>query len=474
MNESAKPAPTSQQAAILDKVKGTDDNIMVRARAGTGKTTMLEMIDAAQRSLPALLICFNKSIATEAERRMKPTTTVRTFNSLGHRVWSEYCSKRLTLNKNKIRDIFKALVDDSPRNDRKHMWSLYDQTTSVVNMARSVGYIPSGHAKESKRLAAFQDVEYRLEETLLPGVQYLADEILTESIRQAYEGVIDFTDQAYMPSLFGGNYPSFPLVMIDEYQDLSPVNRAMVAKLCRHSRQIGVGDEAQSIYEFRGADVSAMPSAVEQFGMVVLPLSVSFRCPSNITDNVRWRVPDIRASREGGTVTHGSIYDVDAGATVICRYNAPLVTLAMDCLHQGFRVDVAGIDIGGRVIRLLEKLGPDTLTQTQTLDAINHWEAERESLDSRTASDTAECLRVFARHGATLAQAIAYARHIFESVDGEIRFMSGHRSKGLEFDRVYHLDADTIRSGGQEDNIRYVIDTRSKETLTYISSNRRR
>lgn len=473
MNESAKPAPTPQQAAILDKVKGTNDNIMVRARAGTGKTTMLEMIDAAQRSLPALLICFNKSIADEATRRMKATTTVRTFNSLGHRIWSDYCSKRLTLNKNKIRDIFKALVDEAPRNERKEMWSLYDQTTTAVNRARSVGYIPDRHAKGSKSLCSFRDVEKRLDETLLPGVQVLVDDILTTSISQAYEGVIDFTDQAYMPSLFGGNYPSFPLVMIDEYQDLSPVNRAMVAKLCRHSRQIGVGDEAQSIYEFRGADTAAMPDAVEQFSMEVMPLSVSFRCPSNITDNVRWRVPDIRASRDGGSVLRGSIHDIDLGSTVICRYNAPLIHTAMELLQRGVRVDVAGVDIGAKIIRLLGKLGDDSMAQSAVLHAIDDWQSERESLDSKTAADTAECMKVFARHGRTLAQAIAYAKHIFEATEGEIQFMSGHRSKGLEFDRVYHLDSETIRPGGQEDNIRYVIDTRTKDTLIYISSDRR-
>lgn len=465
--------PTPQQAAILEKVKSTNDNVMIRARAGTGKTTMLSMIDAAQKSLPALLICFNKSIATEAERRMKATTTVRTFNSLGHRIWSDYCSKRLTLNKNKIRDIFKQMVDDTPRNDRKHMWSLYDQVTATVNMARSVGYIPTNHAKAAKTLCNFAEVERRLEETLLAGTEYLTNEILTESIRQAYEGIIDFTDQAYMPSLFGGNYPSFPLVMIDEYQDLSPVNRAMVAKLCRHSRQIGVGDEAQSIYEFRGADTAAMPDAVDQFSMDVMPLSVSFRCPSNITDNVRWRVPDIMASRDGGSVIHGSIHDIDIGSTVICRYNAPLIHTAMDLLQKGIRVDVAGVDIGAKIIRLLGKLGDESMPQSAVLSAIDDWQAERESLDSKTAADTAECMKVFARHGRTLAQAIAYARHIFEAQDGEIRFMSGHRSKGLEFDRVYHLDSETIRPGGQEDNIRYVIDTRTKDALIYISSDRR-
>lgn len=465
-----KPAPTEQQSDILEAVQATDENIMIRARAGTGKTTMLEMIDAAQKATPTLLICFNKSIATEAERRMKATTMVRTFNGLGHRIWSDYCSRRLTLNKNKIRDIFKAIAEEAPKSERKEMWSLYDQVTTAVNMSRSIGYIPKDHAKGAKTLCDFADVERRLDETLLPGVQFLTDEILIESIRQAYEGVIDFTDQAYMPALFGGNYPSFPLVMIDEYQDLSPVNRAMVAKLCRHSRQIGVGDEAQSIYEFRGADTNAMPDAVDQFSMAVMPLSVSFRCPSNITDNVRWRVPDIRSSRDGGSVSHGSIHDVDVGSTVICRYNAPLVHLAMDLLQRGSRVDVAGVDIGARIIRLLNKLGPDTLTQAQVMESIDHWESERESLDSKTATDTAECMRVFARHGRTLAQAIAYAKHIFEATEGEIKFMSGHRSKGLEFDRVYHLDAHKIKSTPQDLNLKYVADTRTKDTLIYISS----
>ena len=113
------------------------------------------------------------------------------------------------------------------------------------------------------------------------------------------------------------------------------------------------------------------------------------------------------------------------------------------------------------------------MSQAATLSAIDDWQSERESLDSKTAADTAECMKVFARHGRTLAQAIAYAKHIFEATSGEIQFMSGHRSKGLEFDRVYHLDSETIRPGGQEDNIRYVIDTRTKDTLIYISSDRR-
>jgi len=462
--------PTDEQTAILDAVKGSKQSLMVRARAGCGKTTILEMIDHAEKSQPYLLMCFNKAIATEAEKRMRSATTVRTFNSLGHKIWAAAVDRRLTLNKKKIVEIFRSIVDEASRGDRAYLWSMYDSVLAATSIARNIGYIPPTHARASKSLCDFSAVERLLDETLLPDAPALIDKILNLSIARAYHGEIDFTDQVYMPALFGGTYPSFPVVLVDEYQDLSPVNRAMVRCLCKHSRQIGVGDEAQAIYEFRGADVRAMPDAIEQFNMVTLPLSTSFRCPSAITENVHWHVPDIRSAKSGGVVARGNVQTIEDNSAVICRYNAPLIALAMDLLSQGRKVDVAGVDIGARIIRLTNKLGDESMTQAQTLDAIEHWEAERDSLDNKSAKDTAECMRVFARHGKSLGGAIAYAKHIFQASGGTIHFMSGHRAKGLEFDSVYHLNSEDIRPGGQEQNIHYVIDTRPKERLTYIRS----
>jgi DNA helicase-2/ATP-dependent DNA helicase PcrA len=464
--------PTPEQSAILSAVRDSTSNIMIRARAGCGKTSTLELIDRAETKLPYLLICFNKTIAAEAKLRMRPSTTVKTFNGLGHSIWGDFCGKKLKLNPQKILQIYREIVDDADKSERKHLWSLYDAVKSAVDMARSLGYIPDNHAKASKRLVGFNTVERHLDETLLAEARGLVDKILVESIRLAYDGSIDFNDQVYMPALFGGLYPTFPVVLIDEYQDLSPVNRAMVGKLCRHSRQIGVGDEAQAIYEFRGADADAMPKAIEEFGMQVLPLSTSFRCPEAITSNVHWHVPDIRSFSPGGIVETSENFSIQPNSAVICRYNAPLLKLAMELLSSGHKVDVAGVDIGNRVIKLLTKLGDESLSQAAVLSAIADWQAERESLDSKSAADTADCLRVFARHGRTLGTAIAYAKHIFESSTGEIRFMSGHRSKGLEFDHVYHLNSSSIGPGGQEPNIYYVIDTRPKSRLTYIEMER--
>jgi len=461
--------PTIEQQNILDAVQSTKANLMIRARAGCGKSATLKLIDRVA-SGPVLVICFNRAIKESAiaSGEFRPSTTINNFNSIGHKIWADYCGKRLTLDKQKILNIFRAIVEEAPRGERKALWSFYDSVSSAVNMARSVGYIPDTHARSSRRLVEFSGLESRLDETLLPDARGLIDRILNLSIAQAYSGVIDFNDQVYMPALFGGTYPMFPLVMIDEYQDLSPVNRAMVAKLCRHSRQIGVGDEAQAIYEFRGADATAMPDAAESFRMEILPLSISFRCPSAITSNVHWHVPDIRSANVGGHVSRVSNISIRPDTAVICRYNAPLLHMALAMIHQGAKVDLAGVDIGARILKLLGKLGSEDMTQAQTLSAIDDWAAEKESMDSRSAADLAESMRVFARHGKSLGQAIAYAQHVFGSTEGEIRFMSGHRAKGLEFENVYHLNASAIKSGGQEQNIHYVIDTRSSDRLTYI------
>jgi len=124
----------------------------------------------------------------------------------------------------------------------------------------------------------------------------------------------------------------------------------------------------------------------------------------------------------------------------------------------------------------MKKLGSDEMSKSQTLSAIADWEAEKLDKESTTASDLAACMRVFAEHGSSLAQAISYAEHVLAQ-KGKIRMMTGHKSKGLEFDYVIHLDSWLVRSGhrgapasDQDKNLDYVISTRSKDTLVEIAS----
>jgi ATP-dependent exoDNAse (exonuclease V) beta subunit len=53
---------------------------------------------------------------------------------------------------------------------------------------------------------------------------------------------------------------------------------------------------------------------------------------------------------------------------------------------------------------------------------------------------------------------------------GRIKLMTGHKAKGLEFNRVFFLDRYLLQKKGQDLNVRYVIETRAREALYYVDS----
>jgi hypothetical protein len=72
----------------------------------------------------------------------------------------------------------------------------------------------------------------------------LARTILARSVDQSFEGIISFDDQIYMPSMYNGQFPRYGLTLIDEAQDLSPMNHIMVNR-ASGGRLIVVGDPKQ-------------------------------------------------------------------------------------------------------------------------------------------------------------------------------------------------------------------------------------
>jgi superfamily I DNA/RNA helicase len=245
----------------------------------------------------------------------------------------------------------------------------------------------------------------------------------------------------------------------------------MLKKLVK-DRFMGVGDPWQSIYGFRGAMQGGMAHAKTTFACKELDLSVSFRCPQAIVENAQWRVPHFKWIKEGGYVERLSSLcasDIDDGATILCRNNAPLFTTALRLLALGRGVNVSGSELGPKIVGIMKKFGDETLSRHGVLAAINEWEAIKTAKKSKTAMDMADCMRVFAEHGTDLGQAIRYAEHLFNQ-SGTIRLMTGHKSKGLEFDTVYILDSWLLSEEEQDLNLRYVMQTRSKDKLYEIDS----
>ena len=311
----------------------------------------------------------------------------------------------------------------------------------------------------------------------------IVDDALLRSITAAYEGGIDYDDQIYMPVIFGGPWPRFPLVIIDEAQDLSPLNHEMLSRLVTR-RLIAVGDPWQSIYAFRGAVCNGMTALRERFSMIDLPLSVTFRVPKKGVERANARVPHFVAALANpagqvDTLSTWSAADIPAKAAIICRNNAPLISLAFKLLRGGRAIKLVGMDIGAGLVRVLRKLGPLDMQAAAVHDAIEAW-AERELRAARRSTgaiyDRAECLHALCEGRTSLGDAIASAEDLFKR-EGPIQLLSGHKAKGLEWPIVFHLDPWRIPSKfalagealEQELNVRHVIETRFKERLVLVN-----
>jgi len=461
--------PTEEQAYILDLVKHTQGHLLIRAYAGTGKSATLRMISLASQG-PILYLVFSKANKEEAEKEFPSHCAVKTFNGLGHGVWGKATGKKLVIDRNKVRDIVGEILKELPKGQRNEAWDNYWEVIAAVGMAKNIGYVPPSMTA-LRGLATQEEFYARLEERPSALARSIIDAALQVSIKTAYQGLIDFDDQVYMSALFGGAFPSYPLVLVDEKQDLNPCNHVMLDKL-RGSRLVGVGDDAQSIYAFRGAVPGGMYRFKSKFKAEEATLSVSFRCPEEVVKNAKWRVQDFKWVKPGGIVASlGRLptSEIADDAAIICRNNAPLFALAFKLLATGRSVRVSGSDIGPKLVGIMRKLGDENSRRGEVLGLIDSWLQAKLAKGSTTAEDMAACMRIFAEQGETLSQAVAYASHLFKQT-GKLQLLTGHKAKGLEFDVVYHLDPQLIRQDQQDLNLRYVIQTRSAREYYEVQS----
>jgi superfamily I DNA/RNA helicase len=473
--------PTDEQVAIVEAATQTTDNLLISALAGAAKSSTLELIAWAMPKVDMLYLAFNKNTADEMKAKqdkgkLPPNFTAQTLNSLGHRAWASAIGRRLTLQKDKCGEILKGLIDDLPSEERTAAWESYGTLLRMVSHAKGAGHVPDSIAEMRKntRLMSDEQLIDSLDEILSPLERDLLLRTLRQSMDLAFEGTVDFNDQLLMPTVFRASFPPINLILVDESQDLSLLNHAMLQKLFRR-RIIAVGDQNQAIYAFRGAHEEGMAELKARFSMRELTLSTTFRCPPAIVEHVRWRAPHIQAwsghpfPGEVRRPLAWSLSDIPEGAAVICRNNAPLFGLAVALLKSGRYPKLWGNDIGAGLLKVMQKFGPGTLTQAQAQTKLREWRAAQEKrVKNKSAlADKVSCIAVFLDAGPTLGDAIAYAEHIFRS-QGKINLMTGHKSKGHEFDHVFFLEEHLLRDEGQDLNLRYVICTRAKQTLTYI------
>lgn len=480
---------TPEQVAILEATRSTRDNLLVQALAGAAKTSTLVRIAEVLPGRPILSVAFNKRIADEMTARLPQHCVAKTLNAIGHRAWGEFTGQRLTLQRDKTADILRGI--DLSKGETEALREAFGDVVQLAKRAKLFGYVPEDRYEEALHLIDRETLEEVLaEEEYDPFAWALLDTVLIKSIDQSYRGTIDYDDQLYMSTLFGAQLPRFPLTLVDEAQDLSPLNHQMIAHLVGDRRIIAVGDSFQSIYGFRGAVSDGMNVLRHRFQMKEFRLSISFRCPKAIIRAARKRAPYMQWAENA---PEGEIVDLTRSSgqsylwgpelfprscAVICRNNAPLLSLGLRLLRAGRAVQLRGFDISKRLVKTLREFGDHTMPREELLDHLARWKQHKLAegkLAEASIEDRYACLVVFASATENLGGAIAHAERLF-TAEGPIELLSGHKSKGLEWDSVFHLDPWRVPSKyatsgealEQELNLEYVITTRAKHSLTLI------
>jgi ATP-dependent helicase/nuclease subunit A len=119
----------------------------------------------------------------------------------------------------------------------------------------------------------------------------------TDAAYQAHKrevGVVDFVDQEVMalgllrtPSVRAAIDGQIDLVLIDEFQDTSPIQLALFLELARLAPEsIWVGDPKQAIFGFRGTDPSLMDAAIESLSSPRLDAELVERATARVGRDV--------------------------------------------------------------------------------------------------------------------------------------------------------------------------------------------
>lgn len=468
--------PTPEQQTIIAAARDTTDNLLISALAGAAKTSTLVLIAKTLRNTPMLCLAFNKAIQVEMTERLPSTAVALTLNSLGARTWTKQTGRRIPLNKSKVYDLVKLHIDTKlKKGEKDEALESMGELIRSIGSGKTAGYVPTGTFEHAKPLMNDDEFFDWLDDIPTALGESIIRDVTVDSIHDAFHVCLDFNDQIFMPTIFPAQFPQYPVVLVDEAQDLSALNHTMLAQIAK-KRLIAVGDECQAIYGFRGAHENSMELLHEKFDMLQYELTVSFRCPVAVVEEARWRAPAMQYPdwATPGSIRHLSSWDAETipdNSFVLCRNNAPLFTLAMRLLRSGRFPTLRGNEIGKLLLKDMRKFGASKMPKAELYKEIAAWELKKQKKSRSPAqiTDKANCMRVFAANGKTLGDAIAYGEHLINS-SGPIHLMTGHKAKGLEKDNVFILDKFLLAPHGQDRNLLYVMQTRSQRALTYINS----
>lgn len=457
-------------------------HLVVRARAGCGKTTTIVQGANMAPESSILLCAYNKKIAEELSGRVNnPKATVKTLHSVGYaavrRFWEGMGCDFTTGRADALAE--RVCGAKAP-----------DAIKRLVSKLHTKGREITPHATQPGPLAQLA-IQFDLE----PDEQwngtgydmaYVEKKALEAMELAANEKpqTIDGADMIFLPVRNGWLTKQYDLVVVDEAQDMTTAQLEIAQGVCK-GRICVVGDDRQAIYGFRGADSKSLDRLKTELQAKELGLTTTYRCGQVIVALAAQIVADFQCGAEH----QGEIQVIQddkltatagPGDFILSRLNAPLVSTAMSLLRAGKRTQVAGKDIGKGLITLVYKLkGKNVSDFLKKVAAWQQKETDRALKANReekveAIKDQADMLIDLADGAKNMNEITARIEALFTDDGlgqaGVITCSSVHRSKGLEANRVFVLKSTLKNHSEEEMNIQYVAITRAKQTLVWVIS----
>ena len=496
------------QLNVFNAIEHGNKNIAINAVAGSGKTTTI--IEACKRikgdERDVIFLAFNKLIVEELKGKLKDIANVSTLHSFGFSVlkklynfpeYHQYIKVDSWKYQKYVRDnVFSLSRIITPTTDAAKVFGFCCNVSKIYSLAR-VNLIKHSDNDLSK-LRSLCDT-YNIM-TIFDEIE-VCNIMLEDAYKMPKDLVIDYTDMIVLPLTHKEYIPKYKYVFIDECQDLNNAQRELMLAASKDGRFIAVGDRNQAINGFAGADCNSFDKIANQDNTIELPLSVNYRCGTNILNLAREIVPHIQAYDNAikGAVSHVKELSKDLfneNDMVLCRTSAPLVLVCMKLIESGITAVIKGKDIAQDLKNLIENANTNNIDSVlQYLNeeknkCVNTLKAERKC-DDETAKhsiryinleDRCKCIEnICASSIKNTKQLKSYIDKMFtdEKVKNAVMLSTVHKSKGLEADRVIILLPEKLPLKfpkqqpwqlQQELNLKYVALTRAKKELIIVDA----
>ncbi|MCM1291033.1 MAG: exodeoxyribonuclease V subunit gamma [Prevotella sp.] len=283
-----------QRAAVEYK----DGPALVIAGAGSGKTRVLtykivDLLAYGYEPWRVLALTFTN----KAAREMKERVSAVVGEKVAHRLWM-----------GTFHSIFlRILRQHADKIGMNPGFTVYDSTDSK-SLIKSIIKDLNLDDKKYKANTIAAVISNAKNALITPG-QYLADKTFTDADRHASRpftaeiyrqyvvrcklaNAMDFDDILMYMNFLLRDHPDvlrhyqeyFRYILVDEYQDTNFAQHLVISQLAKISGKVCVvGDDAQSIYSFRGANIHNILNLERQFpGLKIFKLERNYRSTQNI------------------------------------------------------------------------------------------------------------------------------------------------------------------------------------------------